>query len=177
VLEIGAYHNIPDWPSGASKNLNVVYKTMSSVTRYLKQTPSNFFWSHGADIWTLDDIKAAFRGQIGSGYTGPEPLYDGSLILFDTEAHFADATYQLLYNSSNTYYADSYNTHIDMGKNIYIGVQGSDSKMLTMSLVKLQGTSGGSPRVGYGLTAMNLSDYALNVYDGDIDVDLFRAAV
>lgn len=150
---------------------------MSSVMRIFKQTPSNFFWSHGADIWSLDDIKAAFRGQNNSSYSGPEPEYNGSFILFDTEEHFTDATYELLNNSSNTYYADSYNTHTDMGKNIYIGVVGGESKMLTMSLVKIQGTNAGQPRVGFGLTAMNLSDYSLNYYDGDIDVDLIRACV
>jgi hypothetical protein len=148
---------------------------MTSVVRSPKQTASNFFWSHGADIWSLDDIKAAFRGQNGSGYAGPEPEYRGSMILFDTEEHFADATYELLYNSSNTYYAVSYNTHTDMGKNIYIGVSGGESKMLTMSLVKLQGTSPSDPRVGFGLTAMNLNNYSLDYYDGDIDVDLIRA--
>ena len=150
---------------------------MTSVLRTHKQTPSNFFWSHGADIWSLDDIKAAFRGQNGSSYSGPEPKYDGNFILFDTEEHFADATYELLNNSDNTYYADSYNTHTDMGKNIYIGVVGRESKMLTMSLVKIQGTNAGAPRVGFGLTAMNLSDYSLNYYDGNIDVDLIRGCV
>lgn len=150
---------------------------MSSVVRSLKQTPSNFFWSHGADLWSLDDIKAAFRGQNGSNYGGPEPIYRGSLILFDTEEHFADATYELLYDSNNTYYADGYNTCVDMGKNIYIGVVGGESKMLTMSLVKIQGTNAGEARVGFGLTAMNLSDYSLDWYSNDINVDLIRGGV
>jgi hypothetical protein len=146
---------------------------MSSVMRTIKQTPSNFFWSHGADIWSLDDINAVFRGQNGSSYSGPEPKFNGSMFLFDTEENFTDATYELLNNSSNTYYADSYNTCTDMGKNIYIGVIGGESKMLTMSLVKIQGTN----TVGYGLTAMNLSEYSINFYDGDIDVDLIRGGV
>ncbi len=146
---------------------------MSSVLRAPKQTPSNFFWSHGADLWSLDAIKAVFNNMSGA----PAPEYRGSMILFDTEAHFADATYQLLNNTSSTYNADGYNTCIDMGKNIYIGVAGGESKMLTMSLVKIQGTNAGAPRVGYGLTAMNLSDYSLNEYDGDIDVDLIRGCV
>ena len=150
---------------------------MTSVVRAPKQTPSNFFWSHGADLWSFDDIQAAFRGENGSSYSGPEPEYRGSMILFDTEQHFADATYELLYNSSNTYYADSYNTLLDMGKNIYIGVVGAESKMLTMSLVKIQGTNAGAARVGYGLTAMNLNDYSLNRYNDDIDVDLIRGGV
>jgi hypothetical protein len=144
---------------------------MSSVLRFTKQTPSNFLWSHGADIWILDDIKAAFRGENGSSYSGPQPEYYGNLILFDSEANFADATYELFVDSSNTYYADGYNTVIDMGKNIYIGVKGNESKMLTMSLVKLQGTSGSGARVGYGLTAMNVSDYVLNEYDEDVEVN------
>jgi hypothetical protein len=150
---------------------------MSSVVRAPKQTPSNFFWSHGADLWSLDAIKAVFSGDL-SGYTGPAPVYNGNLILFDTEENFANATYELLDNTSNTYYAEGYNTCTDMGKNIYIGVIGGESKMLTMSLVKIQGTGvDGAPRVAFGLTAMNLSNYSLNVYDGDIDVDLFRAGV
>ncbi len=151
---------------------------MSSVFRAVKQTPSKFFWSHGADIWTLDDIKAAFRGQINSGYSGPEPEYTNNFILFDTEENFKLATYGLLNNSDNTYYADGYNTHIDMGKNIYIGVKDTDSQMLTMSLVKLQGSGpGGVIQVGYGLTAMNVSQYVLTYYDDNVDVDLFRGGV
>jgi len=146
---------------------------MSSVMRSYKQTPSNFFWSHGADLWSLDDIKAAFRGQNGSAYSGPEPEYKPSFILFDTEEHFTDATYELLYDSSSTYYALSYNTCTDMGKNIYIGVAGGESKLLTMSLVKIQGTNS----VGYGLTAMNVSEYTLDYYDEDIDVDLIRGSI
>jgi hypothetical protein len=121
----------------------------------------------------LDDIKAAFRGENGSGYAGPEPEYRGSMILFDTEEHFADATNELLNDSVPTYFADGYRTCTDMGKNIYIGVSGGESKMLTMSLVKIQG----DPRVGFGLTAMNLSNYSLNYYNEDIDVDLIRACV
>ena len=150
---------------------------MSSVMRSRKQTPSSFFWSHGADLWSLDDIKAAFRGQNGSEYSGPEPEYRGSMILFDTEEHFADATNELLFDSTPTYYADGYNTCTDLGKNIYIGVSGGESKMLTMSLVKIQGTNPSDPRVGFGLTAMNLSNYSLNYYNEDIDVDLIRACV
>lgn len=146
---------------------------MSSVMRTIKQTPSNFFWSHGADIWSLDDIKAAFRGQNGSSYSGPEPEYNGSFILFDTEEHFADATSELFDDSSNTYYADGYNTCTDMGKNIYIGVVGGESKMLTMSLVKIQGTNS----VGYGLTAMNVSEYTTNYYDEDVEINLIRGGV
>ena len=158
---------------------------MSSVLRAPKQTPSNFFWSHGADLWSLDNIKAVFSGLVkvetnpvnNTSYTGNKPEYRGSMILFATEAEFAAATYQLLNNSVNTYYADGYNTCVDMGKNIYIGVAGGESKMLTMSLVKIQGTNADGARVGYGLTAMNLSDYSLNVYDGDIEVDLIRGGV
>jgi hypothetical protein len=145
---------------------------MSSILRAPKQTPSNFFWSHGADVWSLDDIKAAFKGQNGSGYSGPEPEYSGSLILFDTEEHFADATYELLYDSSNTYYAESYETHRDMGKTLYMGVKGGESKILTFGLLKVNGTT----NVGYGLTSMNLSPYINNFYDGDIEVDLIRGA-
>ena len=143
---------------------------MTSIMRAPKQTPSNFFWSHGADLWSLDAIKAVFNNLSGV----PAPEYRGSMILFDTEAHFAEATYTLLDDTVSTYDAEGYTTCIDMGKNIYIGVAGGESKMLTMSLVKIQG---GLARVGYGLTAMNVSEYTLNYYDEDIDVDLIRACI
>ncbi len=144
---------------------------MSSVLRSYAQTPSKFFWSHGADLWSLDDIKAAFRGQNGSSYSGPEPEYSGSMILFDTEDNFKDATYELLNNSSNTYYAQSYWTHKDMGKDLYIGIKGATSHII-MSLVGLAGEEG----VGYGLTGVSVNKTINDYYDEDIDVDLIRGA-
>ena len=145
---------------------------MTSVGRIIKQTPSNFFWSHGARVYTLDDIKSAFRGENGSGYSGPQPEYAGSMILFDTEANFSDATYELFVDYINPLYADSYMTHQDMGKNIYIGVKGGESRMLTMSLIRLQGTD----TTAYGLTAINVSAAVYSDYGGDVDVDLIRGA-
>jgi hypothetical protein len=152
---------------------------MSSVLRSKSQTPSTFFWSHGADIFDLDAIKAAFRGENGSNYSGPEPEYSGNFILFDTEEHFADATYELLFDASNTFYAESYVTVKDLGKNLYIGVKGKDSQMLTMSLVKANGNDAGTSSfgIGYGLTAINVSNYVDNYYDGDIEIDLIRGGV
>jgi hypothetical protein len=143
---------------------------MTSIMRAPKQTPSNFFWSHGADLWSLDVIKAVFNNVSGV----PAPEYRGSMILFDTEAHFTEATYQLLNNTLRTYYAEGYTTCIDMGKNIYIGVAGGESKMLTMSLVKNQGAD---LHVGYGLTAMNVSEYTWIYYDENIELDLIRACI
>ena len=152
---------------------------MSSVVRSLKQTPSNFFWSHGAYIYTLDYIKAWFKGEGSSTYTGPEPTYSGSLILFDTEENLSNATYDLLYYDANySYYAESYTTHLDMGKNIYIGVVGGESRMLTMSLIKIQASNSSEiGKTGFGLTAMNLPLPIAVDWDGDVDVDLFRAGI
>jgi hypothetical protein len=121
----------------------------------------------------MDDIKAAFRGQNGSSYSGPEPEYHDSIILFDTEEHFQDATNELLVDADVTYVADSYNTHKDMGKNIYIGVKNAESRMLTFSLIRINGTN----NTGYGLTAINVSAAVLSYYDEDIDVDLMRGGV
>jgi hypothetical protein len=146
---------------------------MTSISRSFKQTPSNFLWSHGADLWSMEDIKAAFRGENGSTYSGPEPEYADSMILFDTEEHFQDATYELIVDSNNTYYADSYMTHQDMGHNIYIGVKGAESRMLTMSAVRVQGTT----NVGFGLTAVNVSKSVADYYGEDVDVDLIRACM
>jgi hypothetical protein len=43
--------------------------------------------------------------------------------------------------------------------------------------VKVQGSTPANVfRVGYGLTAMNVSEYVFNYYDDNIDVDLIRGA-
>ena len=123
-------------------------------------------------MYTLDDIKSAFRGENGSGYSGPQPEYAGSMILFDTEANFTNATIGLLVDYTSSLYADSYMSHQDMGKNIYIGVKGGESRMLTMSLLRLQGTD----TTAYGLTAVNVSAGVYSYYDGDVDIDLIRGA-
>lgn len=147
---------------------------MSSVLRSVAQKSSKFFWvpGTGADLWSLDDIKAAFRGENGSGYSGPEPEYRDNYILFATEDDFKVATYELLYESSNTYYASNIMVHKDLGKDIFIGVNGIDSQMLTMSLVGISG----SLNRGYGLTAMNVSEVVYDYYDGDIDISIVRGA-
>lgn len=156
---------------------------MSSVVRSPKQTPSNFFWSHGAYIYTLDYLKAWFRGEDDSSYTGPVPTYRENFILFDTEENLSNATYDLLQNenpnSNYTYEAQSYNTHLDMGKTIYIGVVGSESRMLTMSLIKILASYnvGDIGKTGYGLTAMNLPLPITLDWSGDVEVNLFRAGV
>ncbi len=149
-----------------------MYK-MSSVLRSIAQKPSKFFWSRGAYIWTMDDIKAVFNAGSGGGETWAIPEYVDNYILFATEDDLKYATYHLFYDGEyNTYYASSDQAHKDLGKDIFIGVKGMDSQMLTMSLVGLAG----SLNRGYGLTAMNPSETVYSYYDGDIDVDLSRGA-
>jgi len=146
-----------------------------------KQTPSNFLWSHGAYIYTLDYLKAWFRGDISGSYSGPEPIYRENFILFDTEANLSAATFDLLdqENDNYTYEAQSYNTHLDMGKTLYIGVVGGESRMLTMSLIKIQAsyTIGDIGKTGYGLTAMNLPLPITYDWNGRVEVNLFRAGI
>jgi hypothetical protein len=71
-----------------------------------------------------------------------------------------------------------------MGKNIYIGVVGGESSMLTMSLIKIKSSTnddGGDPadigKTGYGLTAMNLPAAIAADWDGYIDVELIRGGI
>jgi hypothetical protein len=156
---------------------------MSSVMRSLKQTPSNFFWSHDAYIYTLDYLKAWFRGEGDSNYSGPVPTYTGNFILFDTEENFDNATRELLDvdNENYSYFAEGYTTHRDMGKTIYIGVVGGESQMLTMSLVKVQSNStlANIGKTGYGLSAMNLPATIAEEWEdsNDVEVNLIRGGV
>lgn len=146
---------------------------MSSLLRGYAQPTSNNIWSHGANLYDLDAIKAAFRGENGSGYSGPEPEYADNIILFDTLDNFNYATYELFYNADNTTYADSYIAHRDMGKRLYIGVKGSESRMIIMGLIKVANSVNVT---AYGIIGLNISESTTNYWDGDIDVDLIRGA-
>jgi hypothetical protein len=156
---------------------------MSSVTRFTKQTPSTYFWSHGADIWYYNTIVNVFNGTTGS-YSGPAPTYIGNVILFDTDQHLYEATNQLFNVIGNDSYLDGYNTAKDLGKRLYIGVNGStstESQMFTLSL------AGGRDndyedrvQFGYGITAMNLSQTVHDLYTdngGLPEINLFRGGV
>ena len=153
---------------------------MSSVTRFIKQTPSTYFWSHGADTWTYETIVNVFNGTTGT-YSGPAPQYNGNIILFDTEQHCYDATNELFNNVGDDYYFDSYNTVQDLGKRIYIGVTNIDSQMFTLSFGRARDDGFGDVlHSAYGITAMKLSQGIHDLFTdngGLPSIDLFRAGV
>ncbi len=155
---------------------------MTSVLRSIKQTPSAFFWSHGANAWYYDTIVDVFKGDGTKGtYAGPAPTYVGNVILFDNEDHFYEATNELFDNVSTDAYFDSYNTAQDIGKRIYIGVQGIESQMFTLSLARARDYGTGEEfKTAYALTAMKLTQYVNDSFmDSDSlpSIDLFRGGV
>ena len=117
---------------------------MSSVGRYLSQTPSRSLISYESYIITLAAMQGVFSGQdylAGHQYTGATPTYSDDFILFDNEVDLGNAIQSLerLLYSTSTWTAD-YVPVIDLGKKLYLGVQGGESKVFTLSYVR--GTRG-----------------------------------
>ncbi len=152
---------------------------MTSVLRSIKQTPSNFFWSHGANAWYYETIVNVFNGE--GAYTGPAPQYIGNVIVFDSEQNCYDATNELFNTISTDAYFDGYNTVQDLGKRIYIGVQGIESQMFTLSLGHARDSGFEDPlKTAYALTAMKLSQTIHDLFadnSGLPDIDLMRGGV
>ena len=144
---------------------------MSSVIRFIKQTPSAYFWSHGADTWTYETIVNVFNGTTGN-YSGPVPKYNSNIILFDTEQHCYDATNELFNNVGNDYYFDGYNTVQDLGKRIYIGVSNIDSQMFTLSFGRARDDGLGNMVLFYrspGTTTQDAQNIITNNAIGTVD--------
>jgi hypothetical protein len=107
---------------------------MSSVMRFLKQTPSNTMVTVAStDYFTLADIQSAATSEDG--------VFSGKSIL--TFASHTDLTNFLGLAASGTY--DSGVAVKDMGERIYVGVAGEDSEQAVFALVMLQGASIGYP--------------------------------
>lgn len=122
---------------------------MSSVGSFYAQRPTKSFISYETYIQTLATMQSVFAGDlyaVGHQYTGAVPLYKDSIILFRSETDLGSAVQCLeRYLSSISSYTDDYIPVTDLGKKLYLGVQGGDSAIFTYSLIKVtRGTGSGS---------------------------------
>ena len=104
---------------------------MSSVGRQISQRPTNSLSNYLSYACGIDTLKAQF-----SGYN---PTYVDSFILFDTEADFIgaiNALYEYLFGNSATYQMAYGFAVMDLGKKLYIGLKGGESKLLTFTYIK-----------------------------------------
>jgi len=102
---------------------------MSSVLRSFSQTPSQTLWSEdGPYLQTYQSFESAFASY--------NPSYVGNLILFKSEADLGDAVYDL--EDSSPPEASSHVSLLDMGKRVYLGVSGGESRHFTYKLVRVE---------------------------------------
>ena len=107
---------------------------MTSVLRFIKQTPSNtLFASESTDMWLGSSIEAAADGS-GAVFTAPSVINFPSLVALQgalnalSNASDATSTAQVALK--------------DMGKRIFMGVEGEDSEMVVFGLAQvIQGSN------------------------------------
>ena len=105
---------------------------MSSVLRFLKQTPSNTLrTSATTDVYTYAQIAAAVSGQ-SALFVAP------SVIELPSAAALASAITALETAGSATLSANL--ALKDMGERVYIGVAGAESEQVVLAKVLQQGT-------------------------------------
>ena len=114
---------------------------MSAVGRYYLQTPSRSLISYESYIITLADMKSVFSGEhyeAGHQYTGAVPTYAGNFILFNNETELGSAIQSLerFLHTTNTWTTD-YIPLVDLGKKLYLGVKGGESRIFTYSYIKV----------------------------------------
>lgn len=115
---------------------------MSSVLRFMKQTPSNtFFTESTTSMWLYSTIQTYADGS-GATFTSP------TVITFPT---VTDLTSCLIALDNNI---DIENDDVcalqDMGKRVYMGVEGEENEMVVFALVKIiQGNGVDQGFVGY----------------------------
>jgi len=63
------------------------------------------------------------------------PVYIGSTILFANDVDLGSAVYDLERDNGNS--TDSHISLLDLGKKVYLGVQGGDSELFTYSLIRV----------------------------------------
>jgi hypothetical protein len=102
---------------------------MSSVLRFIKQAPSNtLFAAESSPLWLGSTIEAAADGS-GAVFTAP------SVITFPTLLALQGALNALSAASDAT--VSGLVAVKDMGKRIFMGVEGEDSEMVVFSLVQI----------------------------------------
>jgi hypothetical protein len=107
---------------------------MTSVLRFIKQTPSNtLFASESTNMWLGSTIEAAADGS-GAVFTAP------SVITFPTFTDLSGCLNALSNASDAT--STSQVALKDMGKRIFMGVEGEDSEMVVFGLAQvIQGSN------------------------------------
>jgi hypothetical protein len=112
---------------------------MSSVLRFLKQTPSKTIFNHdGASVYTYAAIETAVAANSGS-------FLSESMVQFPT---LSDLTTAL--NAVSPQGTSSDTAMLDMGARLFMGVEGGDSELVVFGLVKvIQGTNSDAGLVGY----------------------------
>ncbi len=112
---------------------------MSSVLRFLKQTPSKtIFNENGNDVFTYSAIQTAVAANNGS-------FLSESMVMFPTVFDLSSA---LVAASSQATTNDT--AMLDMGARLFMGVEGGDSQLVVFGLVKLiQGIGADAGLVAY----------------------------
>jgi hypothetical protein len=112
---------------------------MSSVLRFLKQTPSKtIFNENGNDVITYAAIQTAVAANNGS-------FLSESMVLFPTLANLTSALGAVTTESTS-----SDTAMLDMGARLFMGVEGGDSQLVVFGLVKLiQGSGADAGLVAY----------------------------
>jgi hypothetical protein len=112
---------------------------MSSVLRFLKQTPSKtIFNENGADVYTYAAIQTAVAANSGS-------FLGESMVLFPESSNLITALGAIVSQSTS-----SDTAMLDMGARLFMGVEGADSELVVFGLVKvIQGTNADAALVGY----------------------------
>jgi hypothetical protein len=104
---------------------------MSSVLRFLKQTPSKTILNeNGAGVYTYSAIQTAVNANSGS-------FLSESMVLFPELTDLETALGALTSNITN-----SDTAMLDMGARLFMGLEGGDSELVVFGLVKvIQGDS------------------------------------
>lgn len=131
---------------------------MSSVLRFLKQTPSNTFFNEaGADVWTYAQIQTAVNANSGV-------YVAASVIEFPSQTDLTTALGAIIGAVST----DTQTALKDMGKRLYMGVAGAESEMVVFGLVQvIQGSGADAGTIGY---------VCLQDMTGTLDVAVGRGA-
>jgi hypothetical protein len=114
---------------------------MSSVLRFLKQTPSNTFV-----VCTHDPAPAFPIADLAQQATAEGAIVTGNVALFPSQTALLAA----VANASSGDYAEGLVLR-DMGERLYWGVQGEDSEMVVFGLALDQSTTGSSFQAQYVL--------------------------
>jgi len=144
---------------------------MSSVQRELSQVPSRYLWTDdGAYVYTYAQFQASFTPY------NPEYLTP-TVILFANDTDLGHAVRDLE-NAANN--ADRYtNGHIsllDLGKKVYLGVQGGNSELFTFNLIKVTQGNFNDGNSYYVITATDpLSVATTDALEGYGEVNAGRA--